>query len=159
MNGDSNSPCVTRAALSKEFIRNVAAWAGFAFMLNLAWEVAQLPLYTIFSAGTPKEIAFALGHCTAGDVLIAVSSYVLGLLATRRPDWPMSRPMLGGTVAILSGLAYTAFSEWQNVYQTGSWSYAPAMPLLFGIGLAPLLQWIVIPLLGIAWLRKRRIAL
>ena len=31
----------------------------------------------------------------------------------------------------------------------------PAMPLLFGIGLAPLLQWIVIPPLCIAGLRKR----
>jgi hypothetical protein len=137
MNGDSNLPCVTRDALSMEFIRHAAAWAGFAFVLNLVWEVAQLPLYTIFSAGTPKEIAFSLAHCTAGDVLIAVSSFVLGLIATRRPDWPMSRPLLGGTVATLFGLAYTAAREWQNVYQIGNWSYAPAMPLLFGIGLAP----------------------
>ena len=141
--------------IAKGIIRNVAAWAGFAFALNLVWEIAQLPLYTIFSTGTPQEIAFALAHCTAGDVLIAVASFVLGLLATRRPDWPMSRPLLGGTAAILSGLAYTVFSEWQNVYQTGSWAYAPAMPLLFGIGLAPLLQWIVIPALGIACMRNR----
>ena len=140
------------------FIRNLAAWAGFAFALNFVWEIAQLPLYTIFATGTPKEIAFALAHCTVGDVLIAVSSFVLGLFATRRADWPMSRLLLGGAVAILSGLAYTVFSEWRNVYQTGGWSYAPAMPLLFGIGLAPLLQWIVIPPLCIAGLRKRWIA-
>ena len=142
----------------KMLVRHVAAWAAFAFVLNLAWEIAQLPLYTIFSAGTPKEIAFALAHCTAGDVLIAVSSFVLGLVVTRRADWPMARPLLGGVVVTLSGLAYTAFSEWQNVYQTASWSYAPAMPLLFGIGLAPLLQWVVIPPLGIVWLRQRPIA-
>lgn len=141
------------------FVRNVAAWAAFAFVLNLVWEVAQLPLYSIFSTGTPKEIAFALAHCTAGDVLIAVSSFVLGLVATRRSDWPMSRPLLGGTVATLFGLAYTAVSEWQNVYQAGNWSYAPAMPLLFSIGLAPLLQWIVIPPLSIGCLRRRWIAL
>jgi len=102
---------------------------------------------------------FALAHCTAGDVLIAVSSFVLGLVATRRPDWPMSRPLLGGAIATLCGLAYTAVSEWLNVYQTGNWSYAPAMPLLFGIGLASLLQWAVIPPLGVAWLRKRSLAL
>ena len=130
-------------------------WAAFAFVLNLLWELAQLPLYSIFATGTQKEIAFAFAHCTAGDVLIAVSSFVLGLMATRRVDWPMSRPLLGGIVVTLSGLAYTAFSEWRNVYQTGSWSYAPAMPLLFGIGLTPLLQWIVISPLCIAWFRKR----
>jgi hypothetical protein len=67
--------------------------------------------------------------------------------------------LLGGTVATLVGLAYTAFSEWQNVYQDANWSYAPAMPLLFGIGLAPLLQWIVIPPLSIGCLRKRWIEL
>jgi len=144
--------------MSAPFVRNVAAWAAFAFVLNLAWEIAQVPLYTLFSAGTPKEIAFALAHCTAGDVLIAISSFVVGLVATGRADWPMSRPLLGGAVATLAGLAYTAFSEWQNVYQTGSWSYAPAMPLLFGIGVAPLLQWLVIPPLGIAFLRRRWIA-
>ena len=149
---------MTTTEPSKSFIRSTVAWAGFAFVLNIAWEVAQLPLYTIFSAGTPKEIAFALAHCTAGDVLIAISSFFLGLIATRRTDWPMSRPLLGGMVVILSGLAYTVFSEWRNVYQSGSWSYAPAMPLLFGIGVAPLLQWVVIPSLGIAWLRKRLIA-
>lgn len=132
----------------------MAAWAGIAFALNLAWELVQLPLYAIFSAGTPTEIAFAIAHCTVGDVLIAISSFVFGLIATRRADWPMSRPLLGGVVAILFGVSYTAFSEWRNVYETGSWSYAPAMPLLFGIGLAPLLQWIVIPPLGIAWLRR-----
>jgi hypothetical protein len=159
MNGNGNLLCVTRVALSKAFIRNVAAWAGFAFVLNLVWEIAQLPLYAIYSTGTSREIAFALAHCTTGDVLIAVSGFVLGLVATRRPDWPMSRPLLGGTVAILYGLAYTAFSEWQNVYQAGNWSYAPAMPLLFGIGVAPLLQWLVIPPICMAGLRKRWIAL
>jgi hypothetical protein len=158
MNGDSNAPCATRAALSMNFVRNVAVWAGLAFALNLVWEVAQLPLYTIFSTGTPKEIAFALAHCTAGDVLIAISSFVLGLVATRRPDWPVSRSLLGGTVATFFGLAYTAISEWQNVYQAANWSYAPAMPLLFGIGLAPLLQWTVIPALSIGCLRWRWIA-
>ena len=142
-----------------KFVRNVTAWAGFAFGLNLLWEVAQLPLYTIFATGTSTEIALAAAHCTVGDVLIAISSFVLGLLATRRVDWPMSRPLLGGTVAILFGLVYTAISEWYNVYQTGNWSYAPAMPLLFGIGLAPLLQWLVIPPLVIACLRRRSIAL
>ena len=158
MNGGSDLFCVTRVAVSKTFIRNLATWAGCAFVLNLGWEVAQLPLYTIFAVGTPKEIVFAIAHCTLGDVLIAVSSFVVGLIATRRGDWPMSRPLLGGAAAMLFGLAYTAFSEWQNVYQAGSWSYASAMPLLFGIGLAPLLQWIVVPTVCIAGLRRLWIA-
>lgn len=140
------------------FVRNVAAWTGFALVLNLAWEIAQLPLYNLFSSGTLQENAFAIVHCTLGDVLIAASCYVAAAAATHRSDWPVTRPLLGGAVAVLAGLGYTAASEWWNVHYSGNWSYAPAMPLLLGIGLAPLLQWLVIPALGIVWLRKHRIA-
>lgn len=144
--------------MSGPFVRNVAAWAGFALVLNLAWEVAQFPLYSLFSSGTSREIAFAIAHCTMGDVLIAVACFTVATIATRRADWPATQPMIGGVVALLFGLGYTAVSEWWNVYQAGSWSYAPSMPLLFGLGLAPLLQWVVIPTLSIAWLRRRRVA-
>lgn len=34
--------------------------------LNLLWEIAQLPLYTIYEEGEPAAIAFAVAHCTAG---------------------------------------------------------------------------------------------
>ncbi len=144
--------------MSGPFVRNVSAWAGFALVLNLAWEIAQLPLYTLSSSGTSREIAFAIVHCTVGDVLIAIACFAVAAVATRRADWPVTQPLTGGVVAMLFGLGYTAVSEWWNVYQAGSWSYAPAMPLLFGIGLAPLLQWVVIPPLGIAWLRRRKVA-
>ncbi len=133
---------------------NLARWAAFALVLNLAWEGAQTPLYTIYSSGTPREIVFAIIHCTAGDVLISVTCFAIGLIATRRADWPRTRPFSGGMVVLLSGLAYTAFSEWWNVYGAGNWSYAPAMPMLFGIGIAPLLQWAIIPSASIAFLRK-----
>jgi len=144
--------------MSGPFVRNVSAWAGFALMLNLAWEVAQLPLYSLLSSGTIREIAFAIAHCTVGDVLIAVACFTVATVVTRRPDWPWTEPVIGGAVALLFGLSYTALSEWWNVYQAGNWSYAPAMPLLFGVGLAPLLQWVVIPAMEIAWLRRRRVA-
>jgi hypothetical protein len=42
-------------------------------------------------------------------------------------------------------MAYTAGSEWYNVYRAGSWTYTVDMPLIFGIGLAPLLQWLILP--------------
>lgn len=42
-------------------------------------------------------------------------------------------------------MAFTAWSEWYNVYRAGAWSYAPKMPTLYGVGLSPLLQWLIIP--------------
>jgi len=56
------------------------------------------------------------------------------------------------------GIAYTAYSEWQNVYVRHAWSYSDAMPLIqvgsIAIGLSPLLQWIVAPGVAFATLRR-----
>ena len=54
--------------------------------------------------------------------------------------------------AIVLGAAYTIFSEWLNVQIRRSWSYTAAMPVVpgLGTGLAPLLQWIVVPGLAFA---------
>ena len=63
-----------------------------------------------------------------------------------------------GAIATAFGLIYTAYSEWVNVYQIGSWGYAPDMPLVFGIGVSPLLQWLVVPLVTLSILRMPRTA-
>jgi hypothetical protein len=66
------------------------------------------------------------------------------------------RPWRGGALAISLGLAYTAFSEWYNVYEAKAWSYSPHMPLVGGIGVAPMLQWFVVPGLMIIAIRRLR---
>jgi len=57
----------------------------------------------------------------------------------------MSR--LSFTGFILVGLVYTVFSEWTNVHILKSWGYGELMPIIpvMKVGLAPFLQWIVIP--------------
>jgi len=37
------------------------------------------------------------------------------------------------------------WSEWHNVYRAGNWGNAASMPTVFGIGLSPLLQWLILP--------------
>ncbi|MBN8507071.1 MAG: hypothetical protein J0L57_00510 [Burkholderiales bacterium] len=132
-------------------VRHVAAalfvWAGLSLPLHLGWEVAQLPLYTLWRDADPLRIAWAVLHCTAGDVLIASSTFALVSVALRGTDWPARWPRRGLAMLLISGVAYTAFSEWFNVYRLGSWAYAGAMPTLWGIGLAPLLQWLIVPTL------------
>ena len=56
------------------------------------------------------------------------------------------------------GIAYTAGSEWYNVYEIGAWAYSPHMPLIVGIGLAPLLQWLVVPVATLLMVRASRIS-
>jgi len=137
----------------KALLHGIVAWTALSWVLNLAWETAQLPLYAIWYEANAPYIAYAVLHCTVGDGLIAAASFALAAVCLRESDWIKSRPWRGGTIAVAAGLAYTAFSEWQNVYQLGSWAYAPTMPLIFGIGLSPLLQWLVLPVAGILLLR------
>ena len=132
--------CIARPLLGRAL-----RWAGLSVALNLVWEVAQLPLYTIAQDPSAARIAYAVLHCTVGDAIIAAADFVLAGFVLRDAEWPSSRPWSGGALAILFGLAYTVYSEWHNVYETGAWAYSARMPLIFGIGLAPSLQWLVVP--------------
>lgn len=111
---------------------------------NLAWEALQLPLYTIWTTGSLREQAFAVFHCTGGDILIALAALALALvLAGERGLLPVALLAMG------LGVAYSGFSEWLNVYARKSWAYSQWMPVLpigpYRIGLSPLLQWLFVP--------------
>lgn len=146
-----------RDALSKDGRPIVLRYLAISAGLNLAWEIAQLPLYTIWRTASSGEILFAVVHCTLGDVLIAAGSFLLALLLVgtrlRRGQLKLGRV---APVTVVLGLAYTVFSEWLNVNVRASWTYAPAMPVLppLGTGLTPLLQWMIIPLLAFALARR-----
>ena len=131
-------------------------WAVLAFVLHGLWEAAQLPLYTLWEDTDRRRVLAYLLHCIAGDVLIATVLFLLVAAMFRDFDWPVPGPWRGGLVMITAGLAYTVFSEWYNVYQAHAWSYAASMPLVAGIGLAPLMQWIVVPIRMIALIRRRQ---
>jgi hypothetical protein len=57
---------------------------------------------------------------------------------------------------VVLGMAYTALSEWLNGVLLGTWTYAPAMPLLplVEIGLSPLLQWVLVPVTALTLARR-----
>lgn len=122
-------------------------------LLSLIWETAQMPLYTLWSEGSPAYIAFAIAHCTAGDVLIGTSSLGLALIVLH--EGPLERWRWRGiaALAVLLGTGYTVFSEWMNVSVLGSWAYAESMPTVelagFELGLSPLVQWMLVPPLAI----------
>lgn len=125
---------------------------------NLAWESVHLPLYTIWSTGTFREQAFAVMHCTLGDVLIAAITLAACLGIFGHKDWPQRRFWLVACVTVSAGLAYTIFSEWLNVEVRGSWAYSERMPVVSMLGLqialSPLLQWIILPAAAFAIGRK-----
>jgi hypothetical protein len=130
-----------------------ARWLLWMLVLNLLWEVLQLPLYTLRPSAVPSYKAYALVHCTVGDGLIAAGIYV-GAALVAQWRWPLDAPGRGLAVLLPLGIAYTAYSEWRNVYVTGNWAYDALMPTLAGIGIAPLAQWLVLPPVAVWLLRN-----
>lgn len=131
----------------------LAALRGYLLIMaagNLVWEAAQLPFYTIWRTGSWQENAFAVVHCTGGDLLIGTASLTLALVLAGDTAWPVRRFRRVAMLAIGFGIAYTAFSEWLNIVRRAAWAYSDLMPIVaifgFDLGLSPLAQWLVVPM-------------
>lgn len=135
-------------------------YIGVIALGNLAWEFVQLPFYTIWRTGTLGEIVFAVVHCTGGDILIALSSLAVALLAVGSGEWPEERFRAIAALTIILGIAYTIFSEYLNIVIRAAWAYSDMMPVFsvfgFRVGASPLLQWIAVPLAAFAWAGRVR---
>lgn len=117
-------------------------WLGGG--LHLVWEIAHSPFYADFYVGVWHLIWTRL-HCTVGDVLIMLGAFWATSLLVRSRKWlPAYRPVPVASYTLLS-LGYTVFSEWRNVQVLRSWEYSGLMPELWGIGLTPVLQWLIVP--------------
>lgn len=128
----------------------LAAWGG---LLNVAWEFLQSPLYADHDRSLLYMVWTRL-HCTGGDVLILLVAFWCTSILFRSRHW-WGRPRWAAVVLfVLLGLAYTAWSEWYNTQVRHSWEYSGAMPRLLGLGLAPLLQWVLLPPAILALLRR-----
>lgn len=126
-------------------------------IFHLLWEILQLPLYTIWHTQSAGQQAFAVVHCTLGDVTIAGLTLLIALASAAPADWPRNG---WGRIAIITlalGVLYTIYSEWLNVNVRGSWQYSQSMPTLpwLGTGLSPLLQWVAVPVLAFLSVARR----
>lgn len=140
------------------WISALRVYLGTVALGNLAWETAHLPLYTIWMTGTVREKAFAVVHCTGGDLLIALSSLAIALVIAGERTWPARSFWSVAILSVLLGLAYTAFSEWLNIVIRQAWEYSNLMPVVslfrLEVGLSPLVQWIAVPSVAF-WLARR----
>ncbi|MEP7181266.1 MAG: hypothetical protein ABI886_03650 [Betaproteobacteria bacterium] len=126
-------------------VARLGLWSALAFVLNLTWEIAHVRLYTIWATADGMGVAWALLHCSLGDVVIALAMFALAGVMLGRADWPASRPWAGGAIVVIGAVVFTAWSEWFNVYRAGGWGYTASMPMIFGVGVTPLLQWLILP--------------
>ena len=132
---------------------SIALWGGLA---SVVWEFAQSPLYADHGRGLFYVLRTRL-HCAGGDVLILLAAFYATSLIFRTRFWFLTKGWGPALTFITLGLAYTVWSEWFNTQVALSWEYAPKMPRVAGIGLAPVIQWILVPSL-VLFLARRSFA-
>lgn len=137
-------------AFRADWPRALRRYLGASIVAHLIWEILQLPLYTLWTTGKHKEQVFAILHCTVGDAMIAGLSLLVALALFGRVTWPSTGVSRVYAASLALGIGYTIYSEWLNSSVRGSWAYSDLMPVvpMIGTGLAPLLQWIVVPTLA-----------
>ena len=132
--------------------------ALFAFLLNLPWEIWQIPLFKGVASLAHWDGVIMCTRAAVGDAVIALLAFWLVTATVRSRGW-IRRPTavtLGTFVAV--GVVATVLLEYWATQVGGRWQYAEAMPRLplLGTGLAPLLQWLLLPPL-VVWLVRRQI--
>lgn len=128
----------------------------FALLLHTFWEGLQSYFY-IF----PDTIAVyprVCWLCISGDILIALGSYWLVSLILRTRKWILDPTFQHMLFFIIAGAGYAMVSEYVHVQVRGTWQYTSAMPVLpyLGVGIMPILQWILMPII-LVWMIRRQL--
>lgn len=122
--------------------------------LHFGWEMAQSRWFSSME-GLPFWRATSLcARATLGDLAITATSFALAAAVGRSLRWPVHRQYgLPAAIFILAGLTITAGYE-IFALSSGRWRYSDEMPAVGGVGLLPLLQWLLVPLVELAVMRR-----
>ena len=122
----------------------MAVLGGVAFVLHYLWENAHIELYTAYD-GISGPMPIVL-YATLGDVAYTLFAYALFALYKRDAQWVSRVRMRDCAYLALLGFSIAVFVEWKAMFLE-RWAYTPDMPLVFGLGLSPILQMtILLPL-------------
>ena len=135
--------------------------AIFALLLNFAWEILQAPLYAGMADMPHAQVTRACLQATGGDAVIMLIAYGSVAVVSRSRRWIDAASGRQLVLFTAIGMSITVAIEWlaTHGYWIGKWSYLSRMPLVpgTGIGVAPLLQWVVLPPLTV-WFVRRQLA-
>jgi hypothetical protein len=140
---------------STTWLRTLRIYIFSGVVFNLTWEIVQLPLYTVWTTASIGELSYDVFHCTVGDTMIASLGLFTSILIAGSAAWPNARFVAISILTVFFGLGYTIYSEWHNTVITHAWSYTPSMPTMLGIGLAPVVQWVVVPVCTFLLLKRQ----
>jgi hypothetical protein len=118
------------------------------------WEFLQSPFYADTFAVVWTTLVYNRLHCAVGDAMMLLVAFWLVALGCGR-GWMQTARWLPFVIFLAIGVAYTIVSEHVNMHLVQRWAYSRWMPTIGGVGLVPLLQWLVVPTLCVRWVRRR----
>ena len=128
------------------FKRLVLKITIIALLLNLIWELVQMPLYK-GSSYSIEQIAFCT-LASVADALTVLLLYFGVAFIFRSPLWLQHLKWQQITIVILIGGTGEVLAEMWHL-SSGSWAYDNSMPIIpfVSVGIAPVLQFMILPLL------------
>lgn len=128
----------------------------FAFLLNFVWEFLQMPLFTAPPADIPHwDIVKIYAFATVADGFIMLIAFWTASAFARSRYWFVAGERSHVLIFLITGLAITSAIE-LIATERGVWAYSPLMPVLFGVGMSPFLQWVIPPLITL-WFTRRQL--
>ena len=132
----------------------------FALLLNYPWEFIQAPLFEGMAERPHGAAVKACTQAALGDSVIMLVAY-WGVAALGRGRAWIAAPGWRDVLLFSSiGVAITVVIEWLalNGGWLNGWTYSSLMPIIpgLGVGLVPVLQWMVLPPLVAALVARQR---
>jgi hypothetical protein len=128
-------------------MRRWLVFASLTLILHFAWEVSQATWYASMHGLPFWRATLLCARAAMGDLVIAAIAFAVAAAVAKSMTWPIRSP-LATIVFVVVGLtivvAYEVFA-----ISTGRWRYDATMPTIFGIGLLPVLQWLLLPLVEV----------
>lgn len=127
----------------------------FAFVLNFVWEQLQVPLFLGFEHVPAYELIIHCTRATLGDVLISLICFYITAMICSSRNWVEHPSTLAVSSFVVSGVLITIGFEILATGPLDRWQYSELMPIIpfTNIGLSPVMQWIVLPLLQLWYLK------
>jgi len=124
-----------------------------ALPLFLVWEILQSLFYTDTFTASWRQLLYNRIHCAIGDGTILLGAFWFAALFWGR-TWIARKEILPAVVFVAGALTCTIVSEYRNVHVAQNWAYSQWMPTISGIGVIPVVQWMVIPSVIVHNLRR-----
>lgn len=120
------------------------------FIFNLIWEYLHYPLYNNLS-GIPSNLHLWLA--TFFDALSILTTTLLISLKNNNFSWIKKSKTTDYILAIIIPLTIAIIIEIINL-NLGRWEYKSSMPIIFGLGLSPLIQLPLTTIISLFLVRK-----